>query len=486
MPLARIVASNPAAARYTARTLHEAGYDVEIVPPGADPNPSAELVFDVDADKMISMSTESHVPGEREFVLKPLWRKFKAKRKADEDVARAQHARKSWSPAQRDRYEAARVAAPAAPERRAEADGDRAGQRAREAALAAAEQRRVSADLAAVEASRIAEEARKTDEETRRAEHQRVQRLRQEQESARQRAVEEQRAELRRQEQARQLELARKHEYEEQQMIQRKQQEDRQRQEALRRQQEAEAAEAARMMQIAQEREAARQAQAAQEREARMRQEAMLRQAEEQHRDDVIRQRREEDLARRAEAQRLLLEANKRREESIRERGSEPVLAATASVPHNLPTLGQYFVLRFDQWRQARTARQNIAREKVTRIDRSGRSSWRQAWAVTAGVAAACLIGWGIAAYHDSTPQTVQAPPVLAPGQYAPYPVANPQATTTARRTTARPQTRPKPSPVHRADIADDEVVVHHYYPSKTATAQNRAPQRGKKITDLQ
>ena len=117
MPLARIVASNPAAARYTARTLREAGYDVEIVPPGSPANPSVELEFDVDADKMISQSTSDHVPGEREFVLKPLWRKFNAKRKADEDVARAQQARRNWSPAQRERYEAARVVAPASPQR---------------------------------------------------------------------------------------------------------------------------------------------------------------------------------------------------------------------------------------------------------------------------------------------------------------------------------------------------------------------------------
>ena len=152
-----------------------------------------------------------------------------------------------------------------------------------------------------------------------------MQRARAEEESARQRAAEEQRAEQRRQEQTRQLELARKQEYEEQQLILRKQEEERRRAEALRMQQE-EAAEAARQVRVAQEREVARQAQAAEEREARMRQEAMLRQAEEQHRDEVLRQRREEDLSRRAEAQRLLLEADQRREESIRERASEPMM----------------------------------------------------------------------------------------------------------------------------------------------------------------
>lgn len=450
MPLARIVASNPASARYTARTLHEAGYEVEIVPPGSPANSTAELVFDVDADKMISQSTDRYVPGEREFVLKPLWRKFNAKRKADEDVARAQRARRNWTPVQRERYESARVAAPAAPERHEE-----------------------RAPRASVQ------------QEARRVEAIRVQRLREEQEAAHLRVLEEQHAELRRQEQARQLELTRKQEYEEQQMILRKQEEERQRAEALHQQQEAEAAEGARQMQIAQEREASREVQVAQEREARMRQDAMLRQAEEQHRDDVMRQRREEELSRRAETQRLLLEANKRREESIRERGSAPVIAPQ-SIIGSVPTLREYFVLRMVQWRQSRAARQSKSRANVTRIDRSGRSAWRQAWPITAGVAAACLVGWGIAAYHESAPQSVEAPPILSPGQYAPYPVANPPANTAAKRTVTHPQTRPKPSAVHRADVADDEVVVHHYYPAKGVTAQNRAPQRAKKITDLQ
>ena len=191
-------------------------------------------------------------------------------------------------------------------------------------------------------------------------------------------------------------------------MIVRKQEEERRRAEAFRRQQEAEAA---------------HQAQLAQERESRLRQEAMQRQAEEEHRNEVMRQRREEDLARRAEAQRLLLEANKRREESMHQRAVEPV---ELPVSNAIPTVGQYLGLRVNQWRQARSARQSNPRTKVTRIDRSGRSAWYQAWPITAGVAALCLIGWGIAAYHDSAAQSAQTPPpILSPGQYAPYPVAS-------------------------------------------------------------
>jgi hypothetical protein len=103
---------------------------------------------------------------------------------------------------------------------------------------------------------------------------------------------------------------------------------------------------------------------------------------------------------------------------------------------------------------------------------------------VTAGVAAACLIGWGIASYHDAAPAAAsqEKPPILSPGQYAPYPVT---AGASAPGSTARPPARPaKRSAVRNEGIAQDEVVVHHYYPSKSTTAQNQNPH--KKITDLQ
>jgi hypothetical protein len=122
----------------------------------------------------------------------------------------------------------------------------------------------------------------------------------------------------------------------------------------------------------------------------------------------------------------------------------------------------------------------------VTPIDRAGVFAWRQAWPITAIVAAAFLLGWGIAVYHGSSgaPNAVTSqPPILAPGQYAPYPVT----TSTTAKKPAAPAGRPpaKKHAVRDTAFAEDEVVTHHYYPSKAATAQNRAPQR-KKISDLQ
>src|SRR5437868_3572469 len=130
MSLARIVASNPSTARHSARALREAGYEVEIVPPGTPANPDVELEFDADTDKVISQA-ENLVPGEREFVLKPLWRKLTARFHADRDVARARE--RHISPVLES---SARAAAPAAPERREEEV------EAREAQLIAADQRR--------------------------------------------------------------------------------------------------------------------------------------------------------------------------------------------------------------------------------------------------------------------------------------------------------------------------------------------------------
>src|SRR4051794_12099772 len=90
MPLARIVASNPGAARETALALRQAGYKVEIVPPGTPPDSNVELEFDADSDKVISQKEQEDVPGRREFVLKPLWRELTARYHANRDVARAQ------------------------------------------------------------------------------------------------------------------------------------------------------------------------------------------------------------------------------------------------------------------------------------------------------------------------------------------------------------------------------------------------------------
>ncbi len=472
MPFARIIASNPSAARYTARTLHEAGYEVEIVPPGTAGNPAAEVVFDLDADKMLSINAEDYVPGEREFVLKPLWRKFTAKRKAEEDIARAVRSfptRSASSAGQKVSAKEPPIAqAPITPKPERETIA------AREAAEAAqlAERRRIAAEerrrAEEAESLRAAEVARVRAEEAERLRSEQM-RLQREQEAVRQRDIEAQRAEFRRQQQAWELEAARQREREEREMIVRKQEEERLRAEALLR--EAEATAAA---------EAAYQQKLQQQRAEALRREAIQRQADEAHRSDVLRQRQDEEVVRKAEAQRLLLEANMRREEAAREREAVPeVVLAKKNI--EVPTLSQYLALRLQERREARVAK---SRSKVTRIDRGSRSAWRQAWPVTAAVAAACLVGWGIASYRDASPAATSQdkPPILSPGQYAPYPVATPASSPAVKQ----PANKTKRSAVRSQERGEDEVVVHHYYPSKTATAQNRVPQHGKKITDLQ
>lgn len=468
MPFARIIASNPSAARYTARTLHEAGYEVEIVPPGTAANPAAEVVFDVDADKMLSIDTEIFAPGEREFVLKPLWRRLTANRKAEQDIFRALRAypRRSAPPhKQKAPAEATPVAATAAAN---VAEPDIAACQAAEAATfaerqhaAAAEEKRRAEETERLRAEQV---ARAQEAERIRTEQLRIQ---QEQEAALQRELEAQRLELHRQQQARELELARRREREEREMIVLKQEEERKRAEAIQREAEVKAAE-----------EAVYQRQLEDQRLEALRREMLQRDADEAHRSDVIRQRHDEEHARKAEAQRLLLEANLRREQSARARETARETSAAPNPTVSVPTLSQYMALRLQHWSEARAAR---SRSKVTRIDSGTRSAWRQAWPVTAGVAALCLIGWGIASYHEapSAAASQEKPPILSPGQYAPYPVATPVATPAAKATR-----RVKRSAVRSQNIAQDEVVVHHYYPSKTTTAQNQGPH--KKITDLQ
>src|SRR5205809_867687 len=122
MPVARIIASNPSAARDTAQALRQSGYEVEIVPPGTPLHHAVDLEFDADTDTVVSQSTESYVPGEREFVLKPLWRKLTAKYLASRDVARAHQASVVHNAGVPMRSSvpgpSARAVAPAAPERR--------------------------------------------------------------------------------------------------------------------------------------------------------------------------------------------------------------------------------------------------------------------------------------------------------------------------------------------------------------------------------
>jgi hypothetical protein len=471
MSVARIIASNPSAARYTARTLHEAGYEVEIVPPGAAANPAAEIVFDLDADKMLSINTDQYVPGQREFVGKPVWRKFTAKRKTEETIARAMRAYpRQGGSSPKQEAAATKAAVTNSP---VVAGPDHPAISAQKAAEQAArlETERIALEERRAEEAKIARMAelgrvRAEEAERLRAEQLRVQ---QEQEAARQLDLEAQRAELRRQQQAQELEAARKREREEREMIARKQEEARERAEEIRREGEAK-----------RQAEAAYQLRLEEQRAEALRREALQREADEAHRSDVMRQRQDEEIARKAEAQRLLLEANRRREESAREREvvAEPVVAKNGG---QMPTLSQYLALRLQQRSETRAAK---SRSKITRIDRPGRSAWRQAWPITAGVAALCLIGWGIASYRDAAPAATSQdkPPILTPGQYAPYPVATPVSAPAAKQQAHKARR----SAVRGQDVADDEVVVHHYYPSKAATAQNRTPQHGKKITDLQ
>jgi hypothetical protein len=464
MPLARIVASNPGAARETALALRQAGYKVEIVPPGTPPNANIDLEFDADSDKVISQKTEESVAGEREFVLKPLWRKLSARYQASRDVARAQQLTGSFSAATVE----SRAAAPAAPERHEE-------RAAEEAAFAVAELKQIEKEEARrAEQLRLQRErdeqaaTRERELASRRVEELRLQRVRQQEEAARQSELAAQRAETQRQaELRRQQELSRQREYEQQQLARKQQEEERGRLEAARRAEEAEAL---------------RQAQVAREREELRQQEALRRKTEEEHRLVVMRKREEEERERRAAAQELLLVANKQKEESAR-LDREPVVVPEAAAA--VPTLRQYASLRWSGWKSSRSAaREARPRSNVTRIDHSPAFAWRQAWPITATVAAAFLLGWGIAAYHSPVPKAVTVqPPILAPGQYAPYPVA----ANAVGKKAAAPAVKPvqKRRVVHDNTVAEDEVVVHHYYPSKASTAQNRTPQR-KKITDLQ
>jgi hypothetical protein len=192
-----------------------------------------------------------------------------------------------------------------------------------------------------------------------------------------------------------------------------------------------------------------------------------------------LRARQEEEYERRAEAQRLLLAANRQREESLRSRPEEAAVPAGATIAAAaaVPTIREYLHLRVQDWKRSRAQK-----AQVTRIDRSSAFARRQALPITAGVAAAFLLGWGIAAYRDTPSKAAvqSAPPVLTPGQYAPYPAAK-----AARPTTVTKPTHAKRRAVRDTSIAEDEVVTRHYYPSKTATAQNRPTQR-KKITDQQ
>ena len=184
-----------------------------------------------------------------------------------------------------------------------------------------------------------------------------------------------------------------------------------------------------------------------------------------------------------------MIEATKQREEFARARQDVPLAAAAAGASSiaAVPTMKEYVGMRWQGWKDARARKSERERSNVTSIDRANAFAWRQAWPITAIVAAAFFLGWGIAAYHDAPKAVSSQPPVLTQGQYAPYPVSNAVSRKDSgqSRQTVKSATPAKRRPVHDNTIAEDEVVTHHYYPSKTTTAQNRTPQR-KKITDLQ
>lgn len=447
MPFARIFASNPSSARDTVQALRQAGYDVEIVPPGTHGDRSADLEFDADNDAVISESTQEFVPGEREFFLKPLWRHWTASYKASKDIERARR----------------QMAAP----------------RAAQSTSIATEKPSVAPVMDPSQEERLAVQ-RATLEKQAEDSHR--------QEVARERELEFQRAESRRrQEEQERLELARRQEEQQRLEAARRREEEQHRQElAIQREAEQQRLAALRQAEELKSRqaearrqseEATRRDRLARESEEIQRQEVLRQQAEEEHRRSVLRQRQQEEQGRRAEAQRLLLAANKQREESIRQR-AYVADAAAPSYAKPVPGMREYFVLRLAQWKNRRAHR-----DKVTSIDRSSSFAWRQALPITAGVAAAFLLGWGIAVY-DAPKTAVQssAPPILTPGQYAAYPVQK----VAASRPVARQKVAVKKHSASRdSSVAEDEVVVKHYYPSsKNVTAQNRAPQR-KKISDL-
>jgi hypothetical protein len=470
MPFARILASNPSSARDTAQALRQAGYEVEIVRPGTPATRLADLEFDADTDSVVS-ENQSFVPGEREFVLKPLWRKLTAKYHAKKDVARAE---RELPQASRPLPAASEVQVPAP----AAASMDNATSQAQEAARA--EQQRQQAAMQQAAAMRQEERRRQEAQEHERLRQQEMARQREEQQSAeiarqkeeahrlemaRQRE-EQQRAEVARQrEEARRLEMARQREAEQQRVaVQRMEEERQQRAEVAR----MEAAEASRQAELVRQREELRQ------------QEVVRRRMEEEHRREVLRQRENEEHARRAEAQRLLLEANLRREESVRQRIESQTPVALPVVTESVPTFRQYLGQRVNLWKQQRASKTN-----VTRIDRAANFAWRQAWPITAGVAAAFLLGWGVAVHQASKPKAQTNPPILSPGQYGAYPVAKVSPSQPVRvKQPAAAQPAPKRRAIRDNSVAQDEVVTRHYYTSKSVTAQNGAPPR-KKISDL-
>jgi chemotaxis protein histidine kinase CheA len=442
MPFARIFASNPSSARETAQALRQAGYEVEIVRPGTPASRLADLEFDADTDSVVS-ENQSFVPGEREFVLKPLWRKLTARYHAAKDVARAER-------------ELPQTNQPSLAASELQVPGASDTLQAQELQL---EQERQQAAMQRAAAMQ--------QEELRRQEAQRQELVRQ-QEMARQQE-EQQRAEIARQrEEARRLEMARQREAEQQQLAAQRLEEERQHRAELAR---IEAAEASRQAELARQREELRQ------------QEVVRRRMEEEHRQEVLRQRQDEEQARRAEAQRLLLEANLRREASVRQRAeSQPPLVLPVTT-ESVPTFRQYLRQRVNFWKQ-----QRASKAKVTRIDRAANFAWRQAWPITAGVAAAFLLGWGVAVHQPSKPKPPSNPPILTPGQYGAYPVAKVSSAQPVVNVKQQHPLTARPAAKRRAirdnSIAEDAVVTRHYYPSKGVTAQNGAPPR-KKISDL-
>jgi len=152
--------------------------------------------------------------------------------------------------------------------------------------------------------------------------------------------------------------------------------------------------------------------------------------------------------------------------------------------------------LRFKEWWvRPRSDSKQPARDYV----------WRQALPAAAGLALAFLIGWTVALHSGSNqPATTSSPGIAhsatggftvgpdapaASGGYTVGPQANSSAPSPAVKppVTARPLANNKPSPRHgraiRQDIAEDDVVVHHYTAKPKAPEVHRASL--KKYSDL-